>query len=654
MLHPVVRWSVILLATVSITACGSTPAVDYSGPTATWTQVGSDAGGARFSPLTQVNRNNVEALEIAWEYHTGDVSDGKGDIPSTSAFEATPIVVEDTMYLCSPFNRVIALDPETGTEKWTHDPKIDLQGRYANQLVCRGVTYWKAGVADGVCAETIFTATNDARLIALDAKSGAPCADFGDGGTVDLTIGIGETQWDGEYQVTSAPTVVGELVVVGSAISDNARVNAPSGVVRAYDARTGVLAWAWDPAPEEMQATLAESDSAEQYVLGTPNAWGPMSFDEDRDLLFMPTGNGAPDFYGGHRNGIDEYASSVVALRASTGEVVWSFQTVHHDVWDFDVAAQPTLTTIPVDGEDVPVVIQATKMGLIFVLHRETGKPVFPVEERPVPQGGVEGERLSATQPFPTKPPRLTAPDLDREGGWGIMPWSNSECQEALQALRYEGIYTPPSLEGSLMFPGNAGGTNWGGASTDTDRHLLLVNVLNLAFKVRLFPSADYERERRENPGKEISPQAGTPYGMERELVVSSMDIPCTPPPWGTLAAVDLTKGEIAWQRPFGSIEDLVDLPVTYEIGLGNLGGPMTTAGGLTFIGGLDNSFRAFDTETGDMLWKDRLPAGSPAIPMTYRLRDDSKQFVVISAGGFGKNGMTKMGDSLVAFALPD
>ncbi len=643
-----------MLPILLLVACGSALEIDYSGPTATWTQFGSDAGGARHSPLTQVNRDNVEALEIAWEYHTGDVSDGEGDIPSTSAFEATPVVVDDTMYLCSPFNRVIALNPETGAEKWTHDPKIDLQGRYANQLVCRGVTYWKGDDSDGACSETIFTATNDARLIALDAKSGTPCADFGDDGTVDLTIGIGETQWDGEYQVTSAPTVVGGLVVVGSAISDNARVNAPSGVVRAYDAHTGALAWAWDPAPAEMQAALHETEASSEYVLGTPNVWGPMSFDAERDLLFMPTGNSAPDYYGGHRTGIDEYGSSVVALRASTGEVVWSFQTVHHDVWDFDVAAQPSLATIPMNGEEVPAVIQATKMGLVFVLDRETGEPLFPVEERPVPQDGVDGELLSATQPFPVKPPQLTTTNFEVQDAWGVTPWDSGKCRETLEALRYEGIYTPPTLQGSLMYPGNAGGTNWGGVATDPENNLLLVNVLNLAFQIQLFPAEDYRRLEAADPDAEISPQVGTPYGMKRGIVSSPWELPCTPPPWGTLAAIDLTTGEIAWQRPFGTVEDIVDLPITYEIGMGNLAGPITTASGLTFIGALDSYLRAFDTTTGELLWKGRLPAGSPAIPMTYRLRDDSKQFVVVAAGGFGRNGMTKMGDSVVAFALPD
>ena len=327
-----------LLGTAFLASCGSGPRLDYSGPTSEWPVFGFDSGGSRYSPLTQINRANVHRLEPAWEYHTGDVSDGDGEVESTSAFEATPIVIGDTLYLCSPFNRVIALNPETGSEKWVYDPGINLQGRYANQLVCRGVAYWSADAngPDGACSERILTATNDARLIALDAASGEPCADFGEDGETDLTVGIGETRWDGEYQVTSAPLVTNDLVVVGSAVADNSRVNAPSGVVRAYDVRTGSLIWAWDPAPEEIKRALAEEaegDGSPRYVPGTPNVWGPMSLDEERDLLFLPTGNSAPDYYGGHRNGIDRYASSVVALRASTGEIVWSFQTVHHDVW---------------------------------------------------------------------------------------------------------------------------------------------------------------------------------------------------------------------------------------------------------------------------------------------------------------------------------
>ena len=645
--------AVAAAAVVFLVSCSSPPEVDYSGSTSTWPEYGSDSGGASYSPVTQINRANVHTMEVAWEYHTGDVSDGDGDVRSGTAFEATPIVVEDSMYLCSPFNRVIALNPETGEEKWAYDPEIDLRGRYANQLVCRGVSYWLDSENNGACSERIFTATNDARLIALDAASGQPCENFGDAGTVDLTLGIGETKWQGEYQVTSAPTVAADLIVVGSAVSDNARVNAPSGVVRAYRARTGALAWAWDPAPAEMRAALKEAEGPPDYVLGTPNVWGPMSLDAERDLLFAPTGNSAPDFYGGHRNGIDKYASSVVALRASTGEVVWSFQTVHHDVWDYDVAAQPTLAVIPLDGQDVPAVIQATKMGHVFILHRETGKPLFPVEERSVPQHGVEGEQLSPTQPFPVKPPRLTTVDFSKEDAWGVTPWDRGDCQEAFDNLRYDGIFTPPGLQGALLYPGNAGGTNWGGVATDSNRNLLLVNVLNLGFSVTLFPAEDYRRLREENPDEEISPQAGTPYGMRREIVVSRWGIPCTPPPWGTLAAIDFRTGDIVWQKPFGTVEDLADLPITYEIGMGNVGGPMMTAGGLTFIGALDSYLRAFESETGELLWKGRLPAGAQANPMTYRLGPGSKQFVVVAAGGHAKGGSV-LGDSVVAFALPD
>ena len=293
-------------------------------------------------------------------------------------------------------------------------------------------------------------------------------------------------------------------------------------------------------------------------------------------------------------------------------------------------------------------------MGHVFVLHRDTGEPLFPVEERPVPQGGVEGERLSPTQPFPMKPPQLTTAGFEKEDAWGLTPWDRAKCREILEDLRFEGMFTPPSLEGTLMYPGNAGGTNWGGVATDKDRNLLLVNTLNLPFSVQLFPSQEYERLKREQPGAEISPQRGTPYGMKRGIVASPWDVPCTPPPWGTIAAIDLSSGDIAWRKPFGTIRDMVGAPITYEIGMGNVAGPTVTAGGLVFIGGLDNYLRAYDTESGEMLWRGRLPAGAPAIPMTYRLAEQSKQFVVVAAGGFGRNGMTVMGDSVVAFALPD
>ncbi len=503
------------------------------------------------------------------------------------------------------------------------------------------------------CGRRIFTATNDARLFALDAGSGERCADFGDAGEIDLNPGVGEKLWKGEYQVTSSPAVAGNFVVVGSAVADNARIDAPSGVVRAFDARSGALRWAWDLSPPGGGEGPGRSEET-GYMLGTPNVWAPISVDEARGLVFVPTGNPAPDYWRGRRNDIDHYGSSVVALRASSGEVVWSFQTVHHDLWDYDVSSQPTLTDLRRDGKLVPAVIQATKMGLLFTLHRETGAPLFEVEERRVPQDGAPGETLSPTQPFPVKPPPLVRHRLAPEDAWGITPWDRGRCRKEFEALRYDGIYTPPTLQGSLMYPGNAGGSNWGSVAVDPERQILIANVSDLPFAVTLLPAEDYERERRENPGVEIAPQRGTPYALRREPVLSPLGVPCNAPPWGTLAAVDLGSGEIRWQVRLGTIRDIAPIPLPVKLGTPNIGGPLVTASGLVFIGAaMDDYLRAFDIETGEELWKARLPAGGQATPMSYRVRPGGKQYVVIAAGGHGRGG-TKLGDHIVAFALKD
>ena len=624
--------------------------VDPATPTADWIDYGGDRGGQRFSAATQITPANVKHLRKAWEYHTGDVSDGDGEIPSTTAFEATPILVDGTLYVPTPFNRIIALDPETGEERWTFNPEIDLSGNYANQLISRGVTMWRDADSG---QKRIFAATNDARLIALETANGQPCNDFGVAGQVDLNKGTGEQRWKGEYQVTSAPVVVGDVVVVGSAVSDNQRVNAPSGVVRGFDVHSGELRWAWDLRPPDVDPD-PEMLTAEGYLLGSPNVWGPMSVDEERGLVFVPTGNPSPDYYGGLRKGGDHYGSSVVALNADTGDVAWHFQTVHHDLWDFDVPAQPTLSHVIRDGKRVPVVIQATKMGLVFVLHRETGEPIFGVEERPVPQTTVPGEITSPTQPFPIKPPPLVGHNLTADDAYGIYWGDESDCREKIEALHYEGIYTPPRVdEPTLMYPGNAGGTNWGGVAVDPVRQILVANVMDLPWVVTLIPADRVDEERRKNPGVEIGRQEGTPYGMRREMLISSLELPCNPPPWGTINAIDLNTGDILWQKEFGTVRDLAPVPLPIKLGVPNLGGPLVTASGLIFIGAaMDNFLRAFDIETGKELWKGRLPAGGQATPMTYRVNENSKQYVVICAGGHGRAGTT-LGDSIVAYALP-
>jgi quinoprotein glucose dehydrogenase len=658
-------WSICggLLAAAWLAAAGGA-AGDSARPAAGWPAYGGDAGGRRYSPLEEITPANVARLEVAWTYRTGDVSDGRGDVPSTSAFQATPILADGTLFLCTPFNRVIALDPETGAERWRYDPEIDLSGRYGNQLVCRGVSTWldpRAG-PERRCRRRIFTATNDARLIAIDAATGLPCADFGESGQLNLNLGVGPQRWRGEYQVTSPPAIVGDVVVVGSAVSDNQRTDAPSGVVRAYDARSGAQRWSWDHAPPDAAASLPRA-AGSGHALGTPNVWAPMSVDAERGLLFVPTGNPAPDYYRGQHPEMDHYGSSVVALDGASGRIVWHFQTVHHDLWDFDVPAQPTLVSLLRNGAALPAVIQATKVGHLFVLHRETGVPLFPVEERPVPQRGVPGEQLSPTQPFPVKPPSLVPQQLAPEEAWGLTALDQRWCRDRIAALRFDGVFTPPSVQGTLMIPGNGGGSNWGGIAVDPKRQLAIANTMNVPWVVTLVPRDELERRRREGGidtgsqrkrGVEFAPQDGTPYAMLRQLLLSPLGLPCNPPPWGTLAAVDLERGEIRWQVPFGTVRDLSPLPLPLPWGVPNVGGPLVTASGLVLIGAaLDDYLRAFDVETGAELWRARLPAGGQATPMTYRVRDGGRQYVVIAAGGHARAG-TRLGDYLIAYALPD
>jgi quinoprotein glucose dehydrogenase len=626
--------------------------VDYSGPVAGWPAWGGDEGGSRYSPLTQIDRENVGRLELAWSFHTGDVADGSR-ARGKSAFQATPILDGDTLYFCSPFNRVFALDAETGAQRWVFDPEVERAHLW--QLACRGVAFWSdstAGDPREPCRRRIFTGTVDGRLLALDAGSGALCRDFGESGSIDLTRGLGKVL-PGEYGVTSPPTLIGDVVAVGALVGDGRRTDAPSGVVRGFDARSGALRWAFDPVPPGTPSLPPGDDGAPRWRPGTPNAWAVFSADSARDLLFVPMGNASPDFFGGLRAGLDHFSSSLVALRGSTGEVVWHFQTVHHDLWDFDVSSQPTLIEVRREGRALPAVAQATKMGHLFLLDRETGAPLFPVEERSVPQAGGRGETLSPTQPFPTLPPPLHPAALSPEDAWGLTPWDRGRCREKIAASRSEGIFTPPSPTGSVQFPGVAGGFNWGSVAFDPERRLLVANSNRMANVVTLVPSDRLASiDRDENLRRGIHPQRGAPFAATVDVLVSPLGVPCTKPPWGTLLALEIETGRVVWQVPFGSTRDLAPFPFWFDWGLPSMGGPLLTASGVVMIGAaMDDYLRAFDVETGALLWKARLPAGGQATPMTYRLRPDSRQLVVIAAGGHGAMGTTA-GDELLAFRL--
>jgi len=616
-----------------------------------WPYYGHDAGGMRYSPLTQISRENVSTLKVAWTFHTGDISDGSGD-RKRSGFETTPLLVDGTLYLTTPFNRVIALDPETGAQRWAYDPKIELDGDYGDGLVNRGAATWLDSARSGgkPCRRRIFESTQDARLVAVDAANGSPCADFGKGGQVNLRDVAGYHA--GWYHMTSPPAVIDALVVVGSAIDDNHRVDMARGVVRAYDARTGALRWSWDPiAPNQPGAT--EEKNAKAFRSGAGNAWSIMAVDPERDLIFVPTGSASPDYYGGMRPGDNKWANSVVALRAKTGEVAWGFQLVHHDLWDFDSASPPLLTTLRHDGKDVAVVIQGNKTGMLYVLNRVTGKPVFPVEERAVPQSDVPGEVASPTQPFPAAPPPLATHQMSANDAWGPTPEDRETCRKTISQLRNEGIFTPPSVKGTLMVPGNVGGMTWSGYAFDPQHGLLITNTNNLVAGARLIPRAKYDQRGSHSEDGDYGDQTGAPYGLFRRFLQSPSDLPCSPPPWGLLTAVDMNEGKIRWQVPLGTMQDFGSAHAQQiPPGSLSLGGPIATAGGLVFIAGtVDGFLRAFDVETGKELWKAQLPAGANATPMTYRA-SNGKQYVVIAAGGHPKITEEKQGDAMLAFAL--
>ena len=648
------RLSFVVVTFAGLLACASSARRGGAGgddQRGEWTAYGRDVLGGRYSALAQIDTSNVARLAVAWTYHTGEMPPAV-QTRNRRSLEATPIVVDGVMYIITPMARIIALDPETGTERWSYDAKLNPAIGFGDHT-SRGVSTWldPTRAAGQPCRRRIVAATIDARLISLDAANGKPCEDFGEHGVVDLRVGLRNAPFEkGEYEETSPPLVVHDLVVVGSAVADNQRTDAASGEVRAYDVRTGLRRWTWDPVPQaSSDPGYATWRGPKAHNTGAANAWSVLAADPARDLVLVPTGSSSPDYYGGERLGANRYANSVTALRASTGKVVWSFQTVHHDLWDYDNASPTALVTVQYGGRARDAVLQATKTGQLFVLDRDTGEPIVPVTEMPVPRSTVPGEEAWPTQPQSAIGP-LSPQRLNPDSIWGVNDADRAACRAAIANLRNDGPFTPPSFEGSVVLPSNIGGAHWGGVAFDPAQQIAVVPTNTVAAIVKLIPRAQFDSARRGGTGNrigaEFAPQRGTPYGMYRELLLLPTLAPCTAPPFGALVGVDLRRGAIAWRVPLGS------MTATTIVGAPNLGGAITTAGGLTFIGAtIDKQFRAVETRTGRELWRATLPASGKATPMTFR-GASGRQYVVISAGGDG-GGAFGISDAIVAFALP-
>lgn len=637
------RWCLVApLLLLGLTACqafGSPP----PGVTSGWPSYGATPGGTHFSRATQITPANVSQLEIAWHHRSGDFREAREAEPYymfQSSMQVTPILVDDRLYYCTPSNRIIALNAATGEEIWAFDPKVE-QDDIPVLPNCRGVSSWQSG-SSGFCEHRILAGTRDARLIALDAQTGKPCPDFGRDGQVDTSNGLSAHN-PAEYGITSPPAILGDKAITGAMVLDNQRTDIPSGIVRAYNVRSGALEWAFNPIPAGEKARNADGT----WRNGTSNVWSIIAVDEARNLVFLPTGNTAPDYFGGHRDGLDFYSSSVVALHGDSGEVAWHFQMVHHDLWDYDTPAQPTLVDLDINGKSIPALVQVTKMGMTFVLNRETGEPLWPVEERPVPQEGkVPEEYLSPTQPFPTHVPKLIEGPFVADDAWGLTFIDRMQCQARIEELLNKGLYTPPSLQGSVNYPSNAGGNNWGSPAINPDTGVMVVFTNRMVGYTRLLPRSQCEGN--------LQPQKGTPYCVEASWLTSSLGLPCSEPPWGTLDAIDLVAGEHLWSVPLGTTRDLAPFPFWWIEGLPGLAAPMMTTTGLVFSGvSNEHVLHAFDVKTGEELWRGDLPTAGNALPMTYQLRPGGKQYVVIAAGGHWSGG-SPPGDHIIAFALPD
>jgi quinoprotein glucose dehydrogenase len=626
-----------------------------------WAYYGGDEGGSRYSPLQQINRDNVGKLELAWQYRTGAVA-ANPTLKSMIDFQATPTLLPAAagahLVICDPFGKVIALDPASGKERWSMDPQID-KTPYAGRFKCKGVAYWADSTvpAGTACAHRLFLATADKRLMAMDARDGKPCAGFGVQGQVNVDVLLRSlVPADGTQltQLVSPPTVVRDVVAVSSFSNKFKSSSSVNGAIRGFDARSGTLLWNFDPLVRDAATGLTPTPQA----VGGANTWVPMSADSPRDLLFVPTAAPAPNYWGVHRPGNNDYANSIIALRGSTGEVVWHFQTLHHDVWDRDVGSTPILTDIDRDGRKIPAVIQLVKTGMVFAFNRENGESLFPIEERPVPTDtDIPGEQLSPTQPFPVKPPVLVRNTISPDDAWGFTVFDRNACRKKIASMRHGSHYEPIMTTGTILFPQPGGGSNWGGGAYDPQRNLLITPVSQIPYYVQMLPRAEVDPEYAKRP-EAGAPMQGpgylgnTPYGVKQGPLMSPSFTPCTAPPWNMLVAVDMVSGDIRWKIPFGRLDKLMPFPIPLNLGGPSAGGPIVTASGLVFIGATpDNRVHAYDIESGEELWEMRAPTSAMATPMTYEV--DGRQYVVFAAGGHSWYDAKGVDDYLLAYALP-
>ncbi|MDP9858060.1 glucose/quinate/shikimate family membrane-bound PQQ-dependent dehydrogenase [Agrobacterium tumefaciens] len=626
----------------------ATPAYGGNVPDGDWHQYGRTPYGQRYSPLTQVNVENVSQLKEAWRYQTGDVK--LPDDVGETTYQVTPLKIGNTLYICTPHNWAIAIDAATGKEKWKYDPNVGLNPDRQHQT-CRGVSYYaEPNAAEGTaCAQRVYLPTSDARLIALDAATGQVCTSFADQGVLHLEQGM-KYNPAGYYYSTSPPVIAAGKIIIGGAVNDNYSTQEQSGVIRAFDVNSGALVWNWDSGNPAKTEPIA---AGETYTTNSPNSWSVFSYDEGLGLVYIPLGNQVPDQLGmGRSENVEKYSSSIVALDINTGKDRWVRQTVHHDLWDMDVPAQPVLLDITKDGQTIPALVGPTKQGDIYVLDRRTGEPLLPITEEPAPGGAIPEDFTSPTQPTTAlsfKPEPLQEKDM-----WGVSMFDQLACRIRFHQLNYKGRYTPPSLTGSIIYPGNFGTFNWGSVAVDPERQVMFGMPTYLAFTSQLVPRADIPPKGQDEKGSEqgLNRNDGAPYGVFMGPFLGPLKIPCQAPPWGYVTGADLRTGDIAYKHKNGTVYDMTPLPLPFKVGVPGIGGPMITKGGVAFLGAaVDNYLRAYDLTTGKQLWEARLPAGGQATPMTYAL-EGGKQYVVMVAGGHGSVG-TKPGDYVIAYTLP-